>query len=210
MRKLLAATLLFMTCFISSACGEGRPTLAVQDFVNKTSEKEIPVSAITDMMVTELNDNGIFDLIERERLEHIDDELRLARSGWTDPSAGLDMKIKNAKYTMTGSITLYYYDENGGGMLIPFLGVMSQAKTAYVTLDIRIINNETSEILYSASQVGTAKREAQETKVSYKGFSVGSSQKRYPFRRRVSCLRDRRIRSCCCRRPSLGSLRRRR
>ena len=61
---------------------------------------------------------------------------------------------------MTGAITLYYYSEKGSGFAIPILGSATQAKTAYVILDIRIIDNTTGEIIYTGDQVGTSRRDA--------------------------------------------------
>ncbi|MBQ9526561.1 MAG: penicillin-binding protein activator LpoB, partial [Fretibacterium sp.] len=132
------------------------------------------------MMVTELDRAGIFALMERERLDYIADEIRLGQSGLMDPETAPEMgKIKGAQYSMTGAITLYYYSEKAGGIILPVIGGASEAKTAYVSLDIRIIDNATGEIVYTAEQQGKAKREMKGFGAAYKGFYAGSFKRTY-------------------------------
>ena len=62
-------------------------------------------------------------------------------------------RIKGAQYSMTGAVTEYYYKAAGGAIPIPGVGGIGGASnTAYVTLDIRIINNETGEVAYAAAE----------------------------------------------------------
>ena len=72
---------------------------------------------------------------------------------------------------MTGAITLYYYNEKGGAAFVKILGGIAASKTAYVTLDIRIIDNTTGEIIYTDSQQGQANREIKGGAGYYKGFA---------------------------------------
>ena len=156
-----------------------RPRLSVRAFEDRTVEKDdpAPAGAIMDMMVTELDKAKIFDLIEREKLDYIAQELRLAQEGLLDPETAPQIgKLKGVQYTMTGAITLFYYNEKG--TMIPIIH-QGNAKTAYVMLELRIIDNTTGQIVYSAEQLGTAKRELKGWGLAYGGFYIGSQNKTY-------------------------------
>lgn len=56
----------------------------------------------------------------------------------------------------TGAVTLYYYSEKASGFALPILGSYAKAKTAYVVIDIRIVDVETGEIVYAYDQIGEA------------------------------------------------------
>lgn len=178
MKKIILVALFISVCFVGTAFA--RPRLTVRTFEDRTEEGNAPAAAVMDMMVTELNKAGVFDLMERERLDYIADEIRLGQSGLMDPSTAPKVgKIKGVEYTMTGAITLYYYDEKGGGIAIPIIGGASQKKTAYVTLEIRIISNTTGEIVYTSDQIGTSNRDAKGAIAAYKGFYIGGYKRQY-------------------------------
>ena len=133
-----------------------------------------------DMMVTELDKAEVFDLMERERLDIAADELKLSQSGLVDPSTALDVgKIQSAQYSMTGAVTLYYYHEKGRGFVLPIIGSAAIAKTAYVLLEIRIIDNTTGRIVYSSEQLGSSRQDAKGSLGGYKGFFIGGYKRTY-------------------------------
>ena len=172
MRKVLAVLALVMV-FAGSACAN--PRLAVRAFEDRSEEGKAPAGAIMDMMVTELNKADVFDLMERERLDYIADEIKLGQSGLMDPSTAPKVgKIKGVQYTMTGAITAYYYSEKGSGFVVPVLGFATQAKTAYVMLDLRVIDNSTGQIVYSSNELGQSKQVMKGAAGAYKGFFIGS------------------------------------
>ena len=172
MKKLV---LVLVLVAVLAGCASARPRMAVRMFEDRTEEGKAPAGAVMDMMVTELNKAGVFDLMERERLDYVAEEQKLAMSGLMDMSTAPQIgKIKGVQYNMTGAITLYYYSEKGSGFAIPVLGHATMAKTAYVVLDIRIIDNSTGSIVYAASETGTAKQAAKGAIAAYKGFFIGS------------------------------------
>lgn len=167
----------FILLFLLITSAYARPRAAIRAFENRTEDEKVPAGAVMDMMVTEINKAGIFDLMERERLDYIRDEILLGQSGLMDPETAPKVgKIKGVQYTMTGAITLYYYDEKGSGIAIPIIGSMTTAKTAYVLLEIRVMNNDTGQIVYTSDQLGTAKHVARGA-VAYQGFFIGSYRK---------------------------------
>ncbi len=150
-----------------------RPRLAIRPFTNKTDNRSVPVDAITDMMTTELGNAKLFNLLEREKIDYLADEIRLGQSGLIDQSTAPKVgKIKGAQYTMTGSVTMYYYSAKGGAVGVVLVGGVAAAKTAYVTLDIRIIDNTTGEIVYVNSEQGSAKRKLEGVSL---GFVAGGN-----------------------------------
>ena len=169
------AIALCLAVALSGTYAEAKPRLSVRAFDNKTNEK-VPAEAINEMMTTELYNSGLFSLMEREKLGYIADEIRLGQSGLMDQSTAPAVgKVKGAQYTMTGAVTMYYYNAKGGFIPVPGIGGGGAAgRTAYVTLDIRIIDNETSEVVYAAAEQGSAKREVAGIITKFGGFAQGS------------------------------------
>jgi curli biogenesis system outer membrane secretion channel CsgG len=169
--------LFFLYFIFFAAQADAKPGLAVRVFDNKAEGgTEAPAAAVTDMMTTELFNAGIFNLLEREKLDYVADEIKLGQSGLIDPETAPKVgKVKGAKYMMTGAITVYYYNASGGYVLVPGIaGAGAASKTAYVTLDIRVIDTTTGEIIYAAARQGEAKREAAGILSGFAGFAQGS------------------------------------
>ena len=178
--RLSLKVIVTVLCLLAYSAAEARPRLAVRAFEDRSEEGDAPAGAVMDMMVTELDRAGVFDLMERERLNYITEELALSESGLMDPETAPKLgKLKGAQYSMTGAITLYHYNEKAGGIVLPVIGTASEAKTAYVVLEIRIIDNSTGQIVYTADQEGKAKRESKGFGGGYKGFYVGQYKKTY-------------------------------
>ena len=170
-RKIFLAVFIILAALSCEALAA--PRLAIRPFTNKTDLPNVPVDAITDMMTTELSRTGMFNLLERERLDYLADEIRLGQSGLIDPDTAPRVgKIKGAQYTMTGAVTVYeFYERAGRNPRI--IGGRTKAKTAYVTLDLRIIDNTTGEIVYAASEEGQGTREISGGYSRYSGFYYG-------------------------------------
>ncbi|MDR1509175.1 MAG: CsgG/HfaB family protein [Synergistaceae bacterium] len=174
MKKMILRLSIVLFVFLFGSVADAKPTLAVKTFENKTGEGSLdpPSGAITDMMTTELYDTGVFRLVERESIYLVAEELRLAQSGLMDTDTAPEIgKLVGAKYQMTGSITGYYYNISGGGIVIPWIaGGIAAGKTAYAKIDLRVIDSSTGETVYAASEQGTAKREASGILTRFGGF----------------------------------------
>lgn len=159
MRRVLAA-LGIMICMSGSAWA--KPRLAVRAFENKTEDQNIPAGGIMDMMVTELSKSGVFELVEREGLNYIADEQKLAMSGLMDPDTAPQVgKVRGAQYMMTGAISLFYYEKKEKGIKIPLIGYSTEKNTAYVMVEIRILDTATSSIVYAMNKLGIARRKTE-------------------------------------------------
>ena len=151
-----------------------KPRVAVVAFEDKSEEGNAPAASIINMMVTELYKSGTFTLVEREHLKYVADELNLGQSGLVDPSTAPKIgRVAGAQYIMTGAVTLYYYSEKASGFVLPILGTSAKAKTAYVVIDIRIIDVETGEIVYASNMTGDATNKEKKSIGSYSKMSGG-------------------------------------
>ncbi|MDR1978153.1 MAG: CsgG/HfaB family protein [Synergistaceae bacterium] len=166
--------LVVLFCLAATVGAEARPRLSVRAFDNKTSGN-VPASAITEMMTTELYNSGLFSLMEREKLDYVAEEIRLGQSGLMDPSTAPELgKIKSAQYTMTGAVTEYFYNASGGVAPIPRVGGAALiSNTAYVTLDIRIVDTTTGEVVYAAAEQGASNQTLGGAVTRYGGFASG-------------------------------------
>ena len=151
-----------------------KPRLSVRAFDNKAGGN-VPASAITEMMTTELFNSGLFNLVEREKLDYVADEIRLGQSGLMDMSTAPELgRIQGAQYSMTGAVTQYFYNASGGAIPIPGVGGAGLlSNTAYVTLDIRIIDNATSQVVYAAVEQGASNQTIGGAVTRYGGFGAG-------------------------------------
>ncbi len=168
------AVLAISLALVGAAGAREKPRLAVREFENKAGGN-VPASAITEMMTTELYEAGLFTLVEREKLKYVGEEIRLSQSGLMDESTAPELgRIKGAQYSMTGAVTEYHYKAAGGAIPIPGVGGIGGASnTAYVTLDIRIINNETGEVAYAAAERGASNQTSGGLITKYGGFGAG-------------------------------------
>jgi len=144
-----------------------KPRLSFSTFDNKTGVN-VPVYDITEMMTTELYDSGLFTLVDREILDYTNEEIKLGMSGLVDPATA--PKVRMA-YSMTGAVSLYHYNNKAG--VLPISGIRASANTGYVTLDIRIVNTVTSEVVYASAETGSANREESNLVSWYSGFDTG-------------------------------------
>jgi curli biogenesis system outer membrane secretion channel CsgG len=172
----LCLVLSFLCALVASGA-VARPRRAGKPFIDKSGEcGENVASAIVDMLANNLFEADLFTILERERMDDVMDEILLGDTGFMDSSTAPEVgRLKSAQYTMTGSITVFHYNAQGGAVYIPGIaGGGAAAKTGYVTLALRVIENETGEVVYSASQQGEAKREAAGLVTAFGGFGTVS------------------------------------
>lgn len=153
-----------------------KPRLAVREFEDK-SGSGAPARAITEMMTTELYNTGMFTLVERARLQDIGAEQKLGQSGLVDEATAPQVgKLLGAELMMTGAITGYHYNTSGGAVPIPWIGGAALvSNTAYVMLDIRVVNNTTGEVVLATREQGAANQTIGGILTLYGGFGSGKT-----------------------------------
>lgn len=160
------------------ASGGEKMRLAVMDFKDN-SQDGAPARAIQDMMTGELAKVPLFSVIERAQLGDIAQEQRMSAQGLTDESASVEMsRIKAAQYLIAGSITQYHYLASGGAVPIPvpiFGAVAVASEEAHVTIDLRVIDTTTSEVIMTSRQTGVANQSQGGVVTAYGGFGTGKA-----------------------------------
>lgn len=108
--------------------------------------------AAADEFVTQLFQTGAFSLVEREQINAILAEQDFGQSGRVTPTQAAEIgKILGVQVILTGSVTKFSINEKGGG--IGSIGV--RYAEADTTLDVRLINVNTAEILFADDEDGT-------------------------------------------------------
>jgi curli biogenesis system outer membrane secretion channel CsgG len=124
---------------------------------------------ISDLLVKHLVQDGTYSVIERRMLDKILAEQNFSNSDRANPASAAQIgKILGVDAIIVGSITQFGYDTKntnvggaGGGFGRFGIGGFSQKKTkAIVTIDARVIDIDTAEILAVADGKGESKRES--------------------------------------------------
>lgn len=160
---LLAAVL------IAAPLAWSAPRIAVMDFENKSQHGGWQVGrGAADMLTTELVKGTDYDIFERDRLNSIIQEQNLGSSGRVDPATAAKIgKIIGVEYIVTGAVTEYGQSNAGGGGG----GVHVGKKGYHATVDVRIIDVNTSRILFA--DTGSASKSSMNVRVF--GFGGGES-----------------------------------
>jgi TolB-like protein len=134
------ATLCLIACTARVAGAQDRPIVAVLYFDNGALVRPAdyaPLSkGMADMLITELSGNGKLRVVERDRLQTILDELKLAESDRVDRGTAVRIgRLLNARHLLTG-------------------GYVVDPKEKQMRLDVRAIDVETSEIEFGETLSG--------------------------------------------------------
>lgn len=130
--------------------------VAVIDFENKTKygERRLADSA-AEILVSEMSRSGNFILIERKRLEDVLKELEFQMSDLTDGENTAQIgNILNCEYLVYGVVSNFGVKTEGRDLLV----AKRKIQTAQAEVDIKIVDVETAEIVYSAYGKGTAQK----------------------------------------------------
>ena len=142
---ILACVMILM--FLTTAWAKDR--VAVMDFENKSQYGGWRLGqGASDILTTELVKTGKFNVMERDRLAAIIKEQNLGAYGRIDPSTATRIgKIIGVEYIITGAVTEYGQSRAGGGGR----GVNIGKKGYHATVDIRMVNATTGQIVFADS-----------------------------------------------------------
>ena len=136
-------------------------TVAVIDFTNQTSSANWwngdVGNQLADVLSNELSATGDFKVIERQKINAVLAEQDLASSYRMRPgSTPHTGNITGAQYLVTGSVSAYTENtaDTGGGLNIAGFRVGGGKNEAYIAIDLRVIDAETSEVVYSRTVEG--------------------------------------------------------
>jgi len=130
--------------------------IGVVDFENKTTygANRLGTSA-SDILITELAKSGKFIVVERDKLGKLMEEQKLGMSGAIDPNTAAKMgKILGLNAIVTGAISQFGETTEGSQYLL----TQSKRQQVKATVDIRVVDVETGQILYADSGAGLASK----------------------------------------------------
>ncbi|MEO8858912.1 MAG: CsgG/HfaB family protein [Burkholderiaceae bacterium] len=160
---LLGATLALALTAAGAVMAREAPTMAVAviDFTNQTSSANWwngdVGNQLADVLSNELSATGDFKVIERQKIDAVIAEQDLAASSRMRPgSTPHSGNITGAQYLITGSVAAYTEgtSNTGGGINIAGFRVGGGKSDAYIAIDLRVIDAETSEVVYSRTVEG--------------------------------------------------------
>ena len=140
---------------------------------------------LTGMLANELKSTGHFTVVERQGLKKVLSEQELADMGITRQSTAPKKGIMTgAKYYVLGSVSDYRENtetkKGGGGINIMGFGQRKSksSSSAYVAVDVRVVDTTTGEIAYARTIEGMAKStsESKSSSGGLYGISFNDSQ----------------------------------
>ena len=120
-------------------------------------------SGVADIFVTEAFRSQQFRITERAEIDKVILEQNLATSGRVDPDTAAEVgRITGAELIVLGSLSEFgVTTTGGGGKVLGMFGGSSETVTARVTVDIRVVDAVTAEIV----TIGSSTSEVSQTNV---------------------------------------------
>ena len=130
--------------------------IGVIDFENKTKYGEARLgNSATDILITELVKSGKFIVVERDKIHKLMEEQKLGMTGAIDPNTAAKVgRILGLNAIVTGSVSQFGVRTEGSEYIV----TQSKRQVAEVTVDIRVVDVETGQVLYADSGKGEAKK----------------------------------------------------
>ncbi len=154
--------------FINAAFADEVVRIGIMRFHNKAeglSQQQAEV--ITDIFTRMLSNSSSIAIVERERLDDIGREQRFGMSGLVDSSTAAQIgRIAGCQYMLLGSIT--QFNKQSQDTNVAF--IREKKYNVSVTVDMRVVNVETSEVVLSLSETGNASHTA--SGVNFDNFST--------------------------------------
>lgn len=149
--RILGAVLI-AALFVQSAQAE-KPSMAVLDFRNTTGAYWWGNNVGRDlggMLTNELASGKKFRMIEREKLSSVLGEQDLAASGRVSGGQAAKMgKMVGAQYLVTATVSSFENNvaATGGGLSYKGVSLGGKKKSAYIAVDLRVVDSTTGEIV---------------------------------------------------------------
>ena len=169
---------------ICSASTDGKPRMAVMRFTNNTAAwwwKPGIGNELSDLLTNELASSKKFSMIERREIDSVLGEINFNQSGYVDQKTKVKMhKIKGAKYLVMATVTSFEEDtENkGGGLSFMGFSIGTKSAKAYIAVDLKVIDTETSEIIETRTIEGTSESTARSLSGSFFGLGGNAEDKK--------------------------------
>jgi curli biogenesis system outer membrane secretion channel CsgG len=144
------------------AFADEKPRIGVLRFTNHTRASWWGYTSGTelqDMLIGELASTKAFRVLERQELEKVLSEQKLSESGLAEESTRLKPgRIKVAQYLVASTVSAFQEDTSGSDSGISIYGfhVGGAKKTAYMAVDLKVIDTQTGEIVNNRTVEATS------------------------------------------------------
>jgi len=195
---MIVALIVVLSGFIAPAAfADGKRRVAVLPFEYGAVQSWVGSydvgKGITSMLITKLVEDGTFSVIEREALDQVLKEQNLSLSGRADPETAVRIgKLLNVDAIVVGTVTEFGFENKHmnvgtgvgyGAGYIPYVGglvgglggIGKNKSKAKVSVDARLVDINTSEILATAHGTGMSSRSGMSLYGGYTGVDFGSS-----------------------------------
>ncbi len=155
--------LLLALAATTATAQDGKPVVAVAEFKNETSAGWWSGGVgydLASLLSNELANTGSFRVVERQKLQQVLEEQNLMASGRAKASDAAKMgKLAGAQYLVMGTVSSYEEETKKSNSGLSFAGVSvgGNSQTAYIAIDIRVVDTSTGDIAYSRTIEGTSK-----------------------------------------------------
>lgn len=167
---LCALCLLFLSANHADAAERLRVgVLRFESKADSVSQRQAEI--ITDLFTRELANSKAIQVFERTQMEAIGAEVRFGMSGLVDMNTAVEVgKIAGLQYMLMGAVTELSQKASGGA----FAGIGGVTHTARATIDMRVVNVATSEVVLALSAEGTSKNSG--SALSIGGFTFAEAE----------------------------------
>lgn len=136
----------------TAALAEEKPRIGVLRFSNTARAPWWSGSTATelqDLLINELASTRSFRVLERRELKSVVSEQQLSESGLVDSSTKVKTgRIKGAQYLVAATVSAFEESgKEGGGVNYRGFSFGGGKKTAYIAVDLKVMDAETGEIV---------------------------------------------------------------
>ena len=156
--KKIALGFALVFLFINAAFADEVIRIGIMRFYNKAAGlTQQQAESITDIFTRMLANSHSIAIVERERLDAIGREQRFGMSGLVDSDTAAKIgRIAGCQYMLLGSIT--QFNKQSQETKVAF--IRENRYDVSVTVDMRVVNVETTEVVLSLSETGNASHTA--------------------------------------------------
>ncbi len=173
-------------CVLIAAAGtacagesDGKPVLGVLKLQDETGAMPFQGGigrVLTNILTNELAARPRFTVVERRRLQAILEEQELGASGRLRPGEGARIgELSGADYLVMGTVTAFEegVERTSKRAFLGGFGGARNTSTAYLALDLRVVDTSTGEIAYARTIEGRTTKTASSVDVGFAGAGLG-------------------------------------
>jgi curli biogenesis system outer membrane secretion channel CsgG len=158
MKQITILVVSFLTLAYSSITLAEKPRMGVAEFNNTASGTYWWGGGVgwelSGMLTNELANTKKFRMVERSKLEPVLREQDLAASGRISKGTGAKVgKLTGAQYLVMATVSAFENNvaSTGGGFTFSGISIGGKKKSAYIAVDLRVVDTTTGEIAFNRS-----------------------------------------------------------